>query len=261
MPHSAEADIQLVGTTTASGTSVAYNMSLTSLQGGIASQPAEGDIVIVTNVLANTSNGNPGVGTAGYTEMADLYANNSSDTNFSVSYKVMTASPDTTVSCNPSSGSTISSTCHAVVFRGVNASSPMDVASTTATAVGSEDINCPSITPVTVGAVVVCLGGAAGSAVPSGTFTWPTGYTQATKISSDPGSASLGVGAYKSWSGSGAEDPAAFVITMGTSAFDSWAALTLALRPILPPPVLPARIMRLFEGYKIKLIGKKIIVY
>src|SRR3989344_2755282 len=121
------ATIEFVGGASASGINAAYNMSLTALTGGIASAPAQGDIVIVINMIANTTNGNPGVGTAGYTEVADLYSSDSYDTNLSTNYKVMGASPDTVVSCNPSSGSTIASNCVAMVFRGVDNTTPIDV--------------------------------------------------------------------------------------------------------------------------------------
>ena len=91
------ATIEFVGRATASVTSSAYNLSLTALTGGIASAPAEGDIVIVINTIVNTTNGNPGVGTAGYTEVADLYRSDSNDTNLSTNYKIMGASPDTVI--------------------------------------------------------------------------------------------------------------------------------------------------------------------
>lgn len=235
-PASAEAAIQLVGTTTASGTNSAYNMSLTSLAGGIGSAPIDGDIVIVLNTTVGTADGNPGVGTAGYTEMVDYYNGvDTNDTNFSVNYKIMTSSPDTLVSCNASAGSTLSSVCAALVFRGVNITTPMDVASTTAASAQNtnEDADCPSIQPVTLGAVVVCTGGAAGAAVDSTVVTYPSTHTAAVQSlsPSDPGTVGAALGSYKVWA-SGAEDPAAYALDLGTANANSWVALTLVLRPI-----------------------------
>src|SRR3989304_5113331 len=65
------ATIEFVGGASASGINAAYNMSLTALTGGIASAPAQGDIVLVINMIANTTNGDPGVGTAGDTDVGD----------------------------------------------------------------------------------------------------------------------------------------------------------------------------------------------
>src|SRR3990172_2402731 len=231
------ATIEFVGGASASGINAAYNMSLTALTGGIASAPAQGDIVIVINMIANTTNGNPGVGTAGYTEIADLYRGNDTyDTNLSTNYKVMSASPDTTASCNPSSGSSIASDCVAMVFRGVDNATPLDVTSTSAVGNNAEDVNCPAITPVTSGAVVVCTGGAAGASVDT-TPTAPTGYSGSTYVQTDPGRAGAAVASYKNWT-SGAEDPAAYVMDLGTASANSWAAITLALRPTNDPPTL-----------------------
>ena len=148
----------------------------------------------------------------------------------------MSASPDTTASCNPSSGSSIASDCVAMVFRGVDTTMPMDVAFTSAISPNSEDVNCPAITPVTSGAVVVCTGGAAGASVDT-TPTAPTGYSGSTYVQTDPGSAGAAVASYKNWT-SGAEDPAAYVMDLGTASANSWAAITLALRPANDPPTL-----------------------
>src|SRR3989304_9224834 len=65
------ATIEFVGGASASGINAAYNMSLTALTGGIASGPAQGGIVIVIYMIANTTNGDPGVGTAGDTDVGD----------------------------------------------------------------------------------------------------------------------------------------------------------------------------------------------
>jgi hypothetical protein len=227
---------QLVGTSTASGTNVAYNLSLTSLSGGLGSSAQEGDLVIIVNALDSAIDDNPGVGTAGYTEMADLYANDTNDANLSVNYKFMSASPDTTVSCNPSNSSAIASVCYAMVWRGVDLTTPFDVASTTATGVGAEDVDCPSITPVTAGTVVVCLGSGGGASIDTFPGTVPSTFTEIVDIASDPGAAEGAVGSYKAWGGSGSVNAGAYAFDLGTAAQNSWAALTLALRAIPTPP-------------------------
>ena len=237
------AAIELVGTTTASGTNVAYDMALDSLQGGIASAPAQDDIVIVVNTIANATDGNPGVGTAGYTEIKDAFNGvDTNKTNLSVNYKIMTASPDTTVSCNPSSGTTISSVCLAMVFRGVDILNPMDTASTSAASTlnTSEDVDCPSIQPVTSGAFVVCTGGAAGANT-QGYTSGPASYIDAAHIltPTDIGTDAAAVGSYLLWDDVGAENPGAYSFDLGTAGANTWIGVTMVLRPYIPPIVAP----------------------
>ncbi len=256
-PGEAQAEIQLVGTTTASGVNAAYNMSLTSLLGGIGTAPIKDDIIIVIHATVDTTDTNPGVGTFGYTELLDRFNGvDTNDTNLSVNYKIATGTPDTLVSCNASAGSTISSVCAAMVFRGVDTAVPMDVATTSASSLvnTSEDVDCASITPITPGAVVVCTGGAGGTAVDSTVVTYPSTHTAAVQSLSptDPGTVAAALGSYKFWS-SGAEDPAAYALDLGTANANSWISLTFVLRPGVPK-----RTMRLFEGFKIKLISGKL---
>ena len=212
--------------------------------------------MVVIDAFSTSTDRDPGVGTAGYTEMTDLFVSDNNSVNFSVSYKLMGATPDTTVSCNGNvSSPTFGSACVVYVWRGVNPVTPMDVASTTATSASSASPNCASITPVTTGAVVMCTSAMASANVSTASTSpaTPAGIGGSTWAAVDPGSAITAMAVYGNWS-SGAYDPAAWTITAGTASQDSWAALTLALRPIPP-----ARKIRLFEGYTIKLNGKIIL--
>ena len=102
-------------------------VDLTTLTDGIDTQPRENDLVIVATTFAYISNGNPGiVSPSGYTEVADLYSDDSLDTNFSVNYKIMTSSPDTSVTCNNIvSGYSLNAIVY--VLRGIDISTPIDV--------------------------------------------------------------------------------------------------------------------------------------
>lgn len=223
LPTPAEAALSYVGSATATGNSANYNVDLTSVS------MQQGDIVIVVTGFASTTDQDPGVSTAGYTEMADLYSNGTTqDANFSVNYKIMGASPDLSVTCNGSFSTTFGSVCIAYVWRGENQTTPFDVASTTATGTGANAPDCPSITPVTPGAVVICTGLTATPATDA-TVTAPAGYTNQVDIGVDPGTAAIVGIASKDWN-SGAEDPAVWTTwTVGSAG--SYAALTLALRP------------------------------
>jgi hypothetical protein len=223
--------LQYVGGAEGAGTSAAFNVSLTALTGGAASAAAAGDLVIVSDGFVSIADGNPGVGTAGYTEIADLYKSDSNDANLSVNWKIMGGTPDTTVSCNGSGVSTNVSVCAVQVWRNVNQTTPLDVTSTTATAANTGVPNGPAITPVTSGAQVVTVGGGTSDSAITD-VTAPTGYGNLVSANpaSDPGlTFRIGV-ASKAWSGSGAEDPAAWG-GFDTSNVNSWAAVTLAIRP------------------------------
>jgi 6-phosphogluconolactonase (cycloisomerase 2 family) len=230
--QNAYAALSFVGGNTGTGNSAAFNVSLTSLTGGSDSSAAAGDLVIVVDGYVSTANGNPGVGTAGYTEVADLYASDSDDINLSVNWKIMSGTPDTTVSCNGSGSASNGAACMVYVWRGVDQSTPLDVTTTTvvpASNIGTSVPNPPSITPVTSGAVVIAIGGGADAAADT-TVTAPAGYSNAKNASVDPSLAVILGIASKNWSGSGAEDPAVWT-NWTTSAAGSWAAATMALRP------------------------------
>ncbi|MCK9344621.1 MAG: fibronectin type III domain-containing protein [Candidatus Pacebacteria bacterium] len=223
------AALQYVGAAEASGNSAAYNVSLTALTGGSGGAAQAGDLVVVATGFVSTANGNPGVGTAGYTEVADLYANDTRDANFSVNWKLMPATPDTLVNCLGSGSATNGAVCEVHVWRNTHKTTPLDVTSTTAVATNSAVPNSPIITPVTQGAIVLSLGLGTGAAVDT-TVTQPTGYINKADISVDPGNASTVGIASKAWSGAGAEDAAAWT-GWTTSTSDSWAAVALAIRP------------------------------
>lgn len=220
--------LQWVGGASGIGSGANYSVPLTSLSGGIGSSPQEGDIVIVVSGFAQTSDDNPGPITSGYTEVADLYISDTADTNASVSYKIVGATPDTSVEVGGSGSGTYGSATVVHVWRGVDQSNPMDVPVITATGSNGANIDSPSITPVTDGAVVLTCGLSAHASGGS-TKTVPSGYSNGVQAVSAATRNSLAVIASKLWA-SGSEDPGAW--TGGTSqAFDSWAAVTLALRP------------------------------
>lgn len=220
--------LSYVGGTSGSGSSANYSISLTSLTGGSNSSPSAGDIVIVSTGFASTTDGNPGVNTSGYTELADLYQNDLRDANFSLNYKIMGSTPDTSVEILGSGDSIRGATTVIHVWRGVDQITPMDVTPTTATSPNSSNVDSPSITPITSGAVVITTGIGTTLSVDNA-VTAPTGYTNVVQISTDPGTATTSVIASKAWT-SGAEDPGAWT-DWDTSSSESWAGATLALRP------------------------------
>ena len=101
---------------------------------------AQDDLVIVTGGIGDDDNVNHDVivNTTGYTEVADLFADDTDDANVAVWYKFMGATPDTSVVVEGSTGGTDSSIAVVVmVFRGVNTTTPMDVTPTTVTGINT----------------------------------------------------------------------------------------------------------------------------
>ena len=202
-----------------------------ALTGGLASVPAAGDLVIVTAVTGSAA-GTPAMAITtptGYTALGQLNQSAvTADTSMDVSYKVMGGTPDTTVTIPGTTNNAWAEAYAIQVFRGVDSTTPMDVAAVSAGGTATGRPNPASITPTTAGAyVVICGGGAAGTGA---TYTAPANYTTnfLTANGADTTDAMVGCG-YRAWT-SGAEDPAAY--TGGTTgANDSWCAYTLALRP------------------------------
>lgn len=113
------------------------------------------------------------------------------------------------------------------VFRGVNTSTPLDVAPTTN--LGTIRPNPPSITPVTPGALIVAAG-AVGHFGINDPFSAPAdliGFSSA--WAADSYEVTFGIGYKDDWV-SGPFDPAQFVNGLSSTGYKT-AAMTIALRP------------------------------
>ena len=218
----------------AGSTSVGQTLSLTALTGGSGSSAVEGDIVIVACSTGSTVDRALSVTTAGYTELNELYSNGSgADTNFSVNWKIMVGTPDTSVVCGPSGSTADALSAAAQVWRGVDPVTMFDVASTSVTDTGTGRPTPPAITPTTAGTIIIPIG--AGAIVGTGAvYTTGTLSNFITTTGADTNDSMLGMGSF-AWV-SGTYTPAQFGGgTTGTG--DSWTGLTLALRPAIPPTV------------------------
>lgn len=210
------------------GTTSNVTIALTGLTGGSDSAPSAGDIVIVAYVTPSAADRSMPVLTAGYTEIADLYADDFYNTNLSVCYKVQGPTPDTSVQVPNTVTGTYAGAVAIHVWRGVDSSSPLDVATTTATGIDTGRPDPPAITPTSPGAVIVVCGGAAeGSGL---AFAQPgTQLSNFLSVNSpDSEDAMVGVGSFQ-WT-SGTFNPVAWV-GGDTATNASWVAATLALRP------------------------------
>lgn len=221
-------NIQFVGAVAGSAVSAAsLNVSLSgTLTGGVGSSPIVGDVVVVC--AAQYSSGDINMNVTGYTELCDLFSNDTVDANLIVSYKRMISTPDTSFTVTSTTNFEMAVVAH--VWRNVNATTPIDVTTTTATGTNSALANPPSITPVTGGAIILAVGAAATTNDNSFTNSQLSNFREESRYTSGGNRGALvGVGSY-AWAG-GAFNPNAFSLSAFDSVVFSWAAATLALRP------------------------------
>lgn len=228
--------ISYVGGATVPLSSDPEAISLTGLTGGSDTAPSENDYVLVGLVEHGASDvsSSISIGT-GYTALATLYADNNNDTNFKLARKIMGPTPDTTVSVSPGAASPAWEKCSVIVkvFRGVDLTTPEDVAVTTATGISSGAPNGPSITPTTSGAWVTVWGGgtisADGNTLSQSGSELSNFIEETNYYTTDSDGACMAAGDF-SWT-SGAFDPAVWVANTGDASFMSWTAASIALRP------------------------------
>lgn len=235
---STPAAVQYVGGTSAQvtgSTATTTNVVLTGLTGGLASAPADGDLVIVYYGAASTADRALTITTAGYTQVADLYANDTYDANLTVAYKRMTSTPDTSVDVS-ATGATADGGAVAVhVWRGVDSLLPFEAATATATGINTVLCAPPAVTPVTTGAVIIAGGAGAHSTTTARTYTSSDLTNFVTRGSpNSTNDATVGVGS-KAWT-SGTFTPATFGFSGTDSTSYSWAAVTLILFPAQTSP-------------------------
>jgi hypothetical protein len=166
-----------------------------------------------------------------------ITSNDSNAVAFAVSYKKMPGTPDTTVSI-PAAAATTNGVAYAIfVFRGVDATTPLDVTTTVATAGNTGKANAPQITPSTPGSWIVAAGGAAVAAgavfTNAGDLSATTNHFRSATITTTTNDANVCMGIKTDWA-SGAFDPTVFGGSTTTNT-GSWGAATLALRPVLDP--------------------------
>lgn len=229
--HSAQAAVGFVGSTSVAGNNgadAALTLSGLGLQ--------EGDLVIVSYGIPDADNVDFNmalVGASGWTESADLFSNDTYDANLGVYYKVMGSSPDASVTVDGLGGTDTQTIAVAMAFRGVDIANPMDVTSTTATALNTMHPNPPSINHNNPSGVwTVIAGSNVFGNTGTRTFTFPSGYTTSAvqQLANDTSDGIVGLG-YRSSGVSDPEDPGVMTTSGTDSTSYAWAAVTMALRP------------------------------
>lgn len=164
------------------GTGGTHNFLFSSLvdeAGGTPTLQAD-DLVIVNYGCATSNTDESFTPPTGYTEDQETYVNSlNTDINQCIWYKKMPGTPDTQITAIPNKVvSTQAASYNVMVFRGVNTSTALDVASTLSSNTSSAVASPAAITPATSGAmVVVCAAG--------GGDNTPTVYTNPGDLESD----------------------------------------------------------------------------
>lgn len=224
------------GYTTSNST---FTVPLTSLSSGIDTAARAGDLVIAVNgwTMLLNEDGNPGVTTAGYTELTDLYqpGNGSSySTNMSVSWKIMGSTPDTSVTMYNRGLYNVSpfplSIALIFVFRNTHQTNPIPTSA--ATQAAGNNPNPPAITPSTAGSWIfhiTYLNGSCNSSVTDMTQVF-SGFGLINDVTPSPYVQFSGRAAYKSDWTSGTFDPMAWgtIIVDNTRSYNS---TTLVIAP------------------------------
>lgn len=211
------------------GTTSDINFSLTTLTGGVASAPADEDLVIAVVCIGSSNDRSYRI--SGYTQISDIYVNDDEDTNLQIGYKFMTSTPDTQVTITGGSGSAFDGIAVAFhVWRNVDTTTPFDVTSTESTSLNTANPNPPAIVPITQGAQIIVAGGSATTLVT--TYNTPSDLSNFyTASGADTNDATVGVGNIP-WV-NGLYDPVAWTITGADSTAFSSAAVSMVLRPRL----------------------------
>jgi hypothetical protein len=208
------------------GTTSDVTISLSgTLSGGLDTSPSTGDLVIVYFGTGSTADRNLVV--SGYTEVTELYADSTFDTNLVVAYRVYTFGSSLITFTGGSLSANDAGAVAIQVWRGVDAGTPFDVTETTATTTNSVLCNPPAITPTSRGAVIVS-GGAGAHNDGTDTFSSSDLTDFLTVGQGDTNDVTIGLG-YKVGV-SGAFDPAQFTFSGTDSTSFSSASVTLALR-------------------------------
>lgn len=226
--------LQYVGGTSGSGTTD-YSISLNgTLTGGIGSSPQPNDIVIlVYNVIATSSISASLTTPTGFTKI--IAASPSTSTripNTWIGYKIMRATPDTSVTVPASGNSAYGGSAVVHVWRGASTLYPFWKPSAFTNGVGTSYANAPAITPLIEGSVILACGGATGDSTPTA-MTGPSGMSNfVTRIGTgSTTSAIVGISSY-AWS-SGSYDPPAWSGGESTAS-DGFTGASLVLNPPAP---------------------------
>jgi hypothetical protein len=192
---------------------------------------APGDLVVVCYGVASTSDRTLTIrnqAAVDYTLIGtELYSNSTQDSNLRVAYRIMPNPVDTQIVLGPTGATGFAGGVIAWLFKGVDNTTPLDVAAATATGTNT-GVNPPARTPVTAGAVFIEAGMCAHTDGLGGFVSSTTTLSNVTGNSTQDATVSMG---RLNWT-SGAVDPAVWTAAApAPGSARSWAAMSFVLRP------------------------------
>jgi hypothetical protein len=197
--------------------------------------PASNDLILVVCGIADSDSVDQTMAmvTAGYTLVpsTELFVDSGTqDLNIAVFYKFANGSENTLTFDGLGAGN---ASCGAVamVFSGVDTSTPFDVTSTTASNVDGFNGDPPSIDWTTAGTAVVCAAGAGTNLGPGQTYTAPANYTTNARDAAANDTSDVALGMGYNLSPSDPENPGAWTHNGTDSTTFASAGITIALRP------------------------------
>lgn len=156
-----------------------------------------------------------------WTQAANIIQTATVSASMCVAYGFLESS-DRTIACSTTSAGAIGLT---QVWRGVDASTPLDVAVATASGIDAHRPDPPSVTPTTSYSKVIAIG--AGKKNVSLSITLSAGSLG--DVIKDQSGTSAGLMGSVDWT-SGAYNPSGFTSTQSDGAGDAWVAATMVLR-------------------------------
>lgn len=187
-----------------------------------------GDLILVVHAARSTTDLNMSLADPTYTTIADLYANDSFDSNLGVHWKISNGT-ETTLALPGGGGFTLQ-TCSVQVWRGVDAVSPLDVPAVFAVGTNSGRAINPPISTLTAGCLIICAA-ANISSTGNNLVTPPSGFTDKTVAEQTGATTITRASMASAFSASAGAVEAGGWVTVGDSTSYSWCACTLALRP------------------------------
>jgi hypothetical protein len=223
--------LAFLGWTLSSFDAISGTTTFGSLSGGLGGTIQTGDLLLGVHARAS---GGVATGhtfdTSGYTSLGFLTENDNNDASIAVGWKVVPGTVDTEIQSTYTGGTGSRSILGVLVFRGVDATTPMDVAPTTAGNINGSRPDPASITPVSAVVKVVTVAATAMASPAGADFTGPANMVLTLQSSTASGTREVRLSVSIQDRGAGAFDPDTY--TGGSTAItDSWCAFTLALRP------------------------------
>jgi hypothetical protein len=233
--------IQYVGGKTVSitpSTSSNTTISLTDLTGSPDPTLLPGDIVIVSYVIGSTTGaGGPNVTSNTYTVISTLESVDGSSTQLYSSYKIMGATPDTSVTVTPTTSTGRGGVVAIQAYRYVDEVFPIQQPDNTATFINTVRPTPPTITPWANDSVAVIVG--AGAHTRGNVSYTSTGLTSFITSGSTDATTDSSIGMGFRVIQSGSYSPNQFGFPQSDSGAFSSVALSVALKP-KPDTVVPS---------------------